>query len=859
MEPENWQIVERIFNQAVLLPEFERKLFVEMQCSKNDDIYAEVISLLDTDNQPDKILEQSVFPFVAQLLESDFTQLLEKSDFGAYKLQKLLGRGGMGAVFLANDTRLGRLVALKILPREIAENIETILRFRQEAKAASTISHPNVAHIYEFGIFDGMYFLAMEYVSGKTLRDRLSGKQIDLSSAVNTALQVADALKAAHEKHITHRDIKPENIMLTDERLVKVLDFGLAKFSEKIDKNKNSGLETLPGLIMGTTAYMSPEQIRGERIDQRTDLWSLGIVLYEMIAGQRPFEAETPSDRQAAILLKDLPAVPLKEEIPNLDRIIQKALTKDVALRYQSAEEIIDDLRKLQRDVYDYLESQKEQKSSVKQTIATEKIASTPKTFDAKINRQKFYFGVILAGVFLAAGALAYSLYFSNVFHKKSASSIAVLPFVNGSADPNTEYLSDGIAESLINNLSQLPDVKVIARNSSFKFKGKEIDPQEVARVLGVEAIVTGQIVQMKDNLIISVEMINAADRTQMWGAQYNHKVSDLFQMQSEISSDIAGKMRVRLTGLQGGQQFNKEPVNPQAYELELKGLYYWNKGGTENRKKSIDYFNQAITIDPNYAVAYADLSIGYTLLVSNGILPPNEFAAKAEDAARKALELNSNLAEAHLALGWIKLNDWNWSEAESEYRRSIEINPNLARAHNGYAYYLSFTGHHDRAIAEIERAKVLDPISLITNADAGNIRYLARQYDQAIEELKSPIELDPNFATTYVYLGYAYSGKAEYIEAIKAYRKAIQLTGETPSRLIFLGAALANSNKRDQAKEILKQLQNGKEYFSPGELAILYAALDEKEKAFTSLEKAFSEHDLQLQYLERIRIQCMV
>lgn len=426
-----------------------------------------------------------------------------------------------------------------------------------------------------------------------------------------------------------------------------------------------------------------------------------------------------------------------------------------------------------------------------------------------------------------------------------------MLPLVNVSGDPETEYLSDGISESLINNLSQISGIKVIARSSSFKFKNEPIDPQEVAQFLGVQAVITGRITQLADQLIVSVELINASDSTLVWGEQYTRKITDLLYMQSEISQEIIAKLSIKLTGEQEQQITKTETVNPEAYELLLKGRFYWNKGATEHRKKAIEYYKQAAAIDQNLALAYADLSIAYILLVSNGLLDPGEFKTRALEAANKALKLDPNLAEAHLALAWFNLNAWEWSGAEREYQRAIELNPNLSRAHNGYAYYLSFVGRHDEAIAENKLAKTLDPISLITNADAGNIHYLARQYDRGLAELNNAVELDPNFATTYVYSGYIHAAKEMYQEAVAAYQKAIELTGETTSRQIFLGAAYAGMGESERARNIIKQLEDTEEYVSPGELAILYAALSENDKAFALLEKAYDERDLQLQYLK--------
>jgi tetratricopeptide (TPR) repeat protein len=392
--------------------------------------------------------------------------------------------------------------------------------------------------------------------------------------------------------------------------------------------------------------------------------------------------------------------------------------------------------------------------------------------------------------------------------------------------------------------------MKVVARSSSFKFKGKEMGAREVANALSVQAVVMGRIVQSGDNLLINVELVDAREETQIWGEQYARKTSDLLQVQSIISKEVAKKLQLRLTGTQEKQLARHENVNPAAYELLLKGNFYWNKGGTENRKKSLEFYNQAIAVDPNYALAYAELSASYNALTGYSALDPKIYAPKIEEAARKALELDASLADAHYALAYYKRGAWEWQEAEQGYQRAIDLNPNYARAHNAYALYLSLMGRHEQAISEIKRARELDPLSLSVNANAGLIFYFARQYDQAIAALKNNLELDQNYSPTHLYLGYVFAGKGMYREAIAAYQEAIRLDDDSPSTQIFLGEAYAKLGEREKAQTILKQLKTSNEYVSPAELSILYAVLGEREEAFALLEKAYGEHDLQLQYL---------
>ena len=452
--------------------------------------------------------------------------------------------------------------------------------------------------------------------------------------------------------------------------------------------------------------------------------------------------------------------------------------------------------------------------------------------------------------VIVSAAVIGYRFSTSRPSNSALVRSIAVLPFTNESGNPEVEYLSDGVTESLINHMSQLPGVKVIARSSSFKYKGKEFDPKEVARSLGVEAIMTGRVLQRGDNLLVSAELVDARDGTQVWGEQYNRKASDLLLLQADISREIAETLRLRLTASERQQLAKRETVNPQAYELLLKGRFSRSKGGTENRKKAIEYFNQAIAVDPAYAVAYADLSGSYASLVTASVLDPKEFMPRVEAAAHRALDLDESLAEAHLALARIKLIAWEWAAAEREFKRAIELNPNLAGAREMYSLYLSLMGRHDEAIAEVKRARELDPLSPGINVAAINRLSLARQYDQAIDAVKKAFELDQNFPGSHVQLGYIYAAKGQYAEAIAAIQEGIKLGDTSPDTQIYLGAAYAKAGEREQARAILNRLEAGREYVSPGALADLYVALGEREQAFASLERAYAAHDSQLQFL---------
>jgi serine/threonine protein kinase/TolB-like protein/Tfp pilus assembly protein PilF len=817
--------------------------------------------------------------------------------FGRYVILSSLGKGGMGEVYLARDNSLNRKVALKILAEKFAADLDLLRRFEREAETASALNHPNILTVYEFGKENGLHFITTEYVEGETLREKLRRERLSLAEILDVAEQTASALAAAHSAGVVHRDVKPENVMLRADGLVKVLDFGLAKFveraAEESDPNAETQpyLQTQPGTVMGTVFYMSPEQARGKDIDERADVWSLGVVLYEMMTGRLPFEGETASDAIASVLKSN--PVPLAVYAPDAPReigsIITKTLRKNPAERYQKMADLLAEIKDFRQ------EFEFEKKRLGKSGLLTQSNLPPDYRTQATLSRPQFEttidvadapktpaparkYGSVSAAVLLLACliifvlwqvesggfngivpfliiplvVLVYFIYtaFFSPAPKADFRSIAVLPFENTGGDVEMEYLSEGISESLINNLSQISDIKVIARSSSFKYKHNAGNPREIAKTLNVATILTGWVMRRGENLQISVELINARDNTQLWGEQYSRRADDLLMIQSDISREIADKLHPRLTLSEQKQLVRHETGNSVAYELLLKGRFYRAKGGTESRKRAVEYFNEAINVDPNYALAYAELSFTYRILVGSGSLDPSEFTPKAEAAALKALELDETLADAHFALAFLKMNAWEWTTAEYEFKRAIELNPNLARAYIGYSGYLSRIGRHDEAVAEIKRAKELDPLSPIVNGNYGLILYFAGRYDEAIRILRETLEFDQNFSFAHLYLAYNYAAKEMYPQAIDAYQKAFALGQETPSNRIYLGAAYARAGEREKAEEILRALETSENYVSPAELAVLYTALGKREQAFASLEKAFNLHDLQLQYV---------
>ena len=804
-----------------------------------------------------------------------------------YRILSKLGAGGMGEVYLAQDTKLDRKVALKILPADVAANRDRMERFVREAKAAAALNHPNIAHIYEIGEVDGLHFIAMEYIEGDTLREKIHRERTDLRKLLRYLQNVAEGLAKAHAAGIVHRDLKPDNIMITVDGHAKILDFGLAKLIEQhatpTSAEGSSEVATAvmpqhstPGTVMGTVGYMSPEQAQGKtrEIDHRSDIFSFGCILYEAAIGQRAFEGKDALDSLHKTVHGPTPQIsggPAGAP-DELQRIVRRCLAKDAEKRYQSMKDVAIELEELQNALKGAAEPVYSSQLALRGVTAPAieaaagldtdwrsaastrdpgvlRSSSSAEYIAGEIRRHKKSVAVMaLLVVSVAAVGLGYYLHAKN--SRVAIDSIAVLPFKNTTTDQDTEYLSDGISQSLINSLSQLPGVKVIASSSSFKYKDKDADPQDVANALGVEAILTGRVLRRGDNLLISVELVNARDRTQVWGEQYNRNSADLLAVQSEISREIAEKLRLRLSAGDQQQLTKRETVNPQAYELMLKGLYYRRKGGTENSKKAAEYYNQAIDADPTYALAYAELAVCYLDLAAGSVLDPKEFTPKAEAAARKAVGLDESLADAHYALALSKREAWEWASAEREYQRAIELNPNLAAAHLRYAFYLSLVGRHKQAIAQIERARELDPLSSAVNANVGYVLYLARQYDEAIESLQKTRELDRDFPPTQNVLGFTYAAKGMYAKAIAAYQEAIRLGNKSPSLQIYLGAAYARAGDREKGRAILEQLQTSESYVSPCELAILHDALGEREPAFASLEKAYAAHDPSLQYL---------
>ena len=809
---------------------------------------------------------------------------------GRYEVRSLLGAGGMGEVYLAQDAELHRPVALKILPPEVAQDARRMHRFKLEARAAAALNHPNIAHVYEVGESSGAHFIAMELIDGQTLRECIRARGADLPKLLRYLQHAAEGLAKAHAAGIVHRDLKPDNIMVTRDGFAKVLDFGVAKLVEPPQATAQSAGDAVtvameqhsrPGVVLGTAGYMSPEQAQGktDRIDQRSDIFSFGCILYEAATGEMAFAGLDAIDSLNKII-RETPA-PLQahrpELPPQLQNIVRRCLEKEPDERYQSIKDVAIELKELRRGMEtgaggeaatpawgvplvtraDSLHSSSLPAPAAGTSPPPPSHTTHPTGSShlvSEIRQHKTAAAAAAAVMLLAvvAGVAGLRAYLRARAGAAAIESIAVLPFVNQNDDPEMDYRSDGLTESIINSLAQIPDLKVIARSSVFRYKGRQTDPLAAGRELGVRAVLTGRVIQRGDDLTISTELLDVRENKQLWGEQYNEKVSDILAVQRAIATEISGKLRLRLTGADENRVGKHYTDSPEAYQLYLKGRFHWNKRTRESMEKSVEYLDQAIEHDPNYAQAYAALADTWFSRGWYRFVVPKDAYERARAAAARALEIDPNLAEGHAILAAIKTAyEWDWQGAEREFRHAIQLNPNYATAHQRYSLFLPMTGRFDEAISEAKRARELDPLSLPINENVGDILYLARRYPEAEEQLRKTLELDPEYDVARGTLAKVYEAQGRYGEALE-----LRLAGaETPEELAAAaevrGIFAASGIKGVWRHWLNQRLERAKrQYVSAADIALWYARLDERDEAFAWLDKAMQERSILFNYL---------
>ena len=794
----------------------------------------------------------------------------------------------MGEVYLARDTKLDRKVALKVLPSKVASNQDRMARFVQEARAAAALNHPNIAHVYEIDEVDEHHFIAMEFIDGLTLRELIRAGETDLTKLLRYLQHAAEGLAKAHAAGIVHRDLKPDNIMVTRDGHAKLLDFGLAKLvepqgdpltsSDVLASDMATALHSAPGLVRGTAGYMAPEQAKGKtrEVDHRSDVFSFGCILYETVTGKRAFAGQDMLDSLHKIVYGPTPLI--KETTPNapdeLQRIVRRCLAKDPDERYQTIKDVAIELKEVRRSLRPAgidttvppltgtmsmsalgTEIDAPQIASATMSASAHSLSTRQSSAEYVVTGIKQHkLAVIIFGAVMVIGSVVVAAYLRTRSSPAGLESIAVLPFVNTSGDANTDYLSDGITESLINNFSQFAGLRVVPRSTIFRYKGQQIDPQEIGHKLGVKAVLTGRVVQRGDTVNIQTELIDVDKNSQLWGEQYNRKLADIQAVQVEISKQILEKLRLR-NGNEGERLSKKHAPPPDAYQAYLKGRYHFFQHKEESFKKSIESFNQAIALDPNYAQAYAALASVYTE-ISSSYVAPTEAMPKAKDAVQKALALDSSLANAHVALAEVYWwGDWNFPAAEMELQRAIALSPNEPTIQIEYANFLARLGRSDEAMSLANRVLQVDSISPFVTGNVASVLYFTRQSDRLIEHAHKILELDRDSYQGHTWLGRAYLQKGLYDQAIPELQRVVD--PQSGDGMAQLGYAYAMAGRKADALKVVADLQSLAErrYSSPVRIACIYAGLGDKDRAFDWLEKGYAGRS---DHLTQLKTECM-
>ncbi len=840
MKPEQLERIDRIFHSALDLPPEQRDAFLDEACANDSDLRTEIESLISSHEQSGDFIQGSAADVAVLLLRGE---ALHGKQVAQFQVGGLLASGGMGDVYNATD-RMGRRVALKVLAPRLVENHQHITRFLQEARAVLALNHPNIVTVYDIGETDGIYYIASELIEGETLRTSLARGRIELEKSLDIAMQVCAALAAAHDKGVVHRDIKPDNVMLRADGYVKVLDFGIAKLTGQFPGPAGTAavtrMATVEGQFIGTAAYMSPEQSRGAPVDARTDVWSTGVLLYEMLSGQLPFAGSTTADVVARILEREpAPLGSLIENFPEeLQRIVARTLMKNPDARYQTIAVMLEDLKALRQEL------------EFGEKVRRLAIPGSP-SGSARITRRQALLGVSIAGASLAALAV---WLFTGPLRSPDFASVAVLPFVNASGDPELDYLSDGLTESLINALARLPDLTVKARSMVFRYKEKEVDPQEVASALSVEAVVNGRLERLGDRLVLSLSLAKGQNGDQIWGERYESTMTDLVMLHRGMARDIAQRLHTRLSGADEQNVTNTYTSSGEAYQLYLKGRYHVQKVALPEVQTGIRYFEQATAIDPNYALAYVGLADAYRTS-SAADIDPALVVPRAKQAAEQAVRIDDNLSSAHTQLGMLATwYDWDQIAAERHFERALELDPNNAEAHLFYAHLRSNQGRHDEAFRAAKRALALEPFNARFNALEGQFLIHAGRTDEALTRLQATIALDPGHVLARIFAAVAYIDKGMYQEAIAEARKAVDTTHRTMAHpLGLLGYALAKSGDEAGARAVLGEMLAASQsrYVAPYGIALVHNALGERDETLAWLERGYEARDHKMNLLK--------